>query len=1084
MHSIVIGKGIVKKKGIKIAALFYFLSIACCAQAQNISLSLKNEPIEKAFISIETQTHFRFIYSSETVKDAKRVTIQLSNANIRDALSKLFYEQPLTYSIVDQQVIVKAAEVKQTVDRMDVRGRVLDDETGNPIPGVNVAVKGYAVVSVTDSNGDFNLKDLGGDEMLIFSMIGYRRMELPVKNQRSLLVRLEVSVSVLDETIVKGYYNTTRRLNTGSVGKVSGEEIRKQPVSNVLAAMQGRVPGLLITQKNGLPGSNFSVLIRGQNSIQSGNSPLYIIDGVPFLSDADVLTQRSGINASSPLNTIDPADIESIEVLKDADATAIYGSRGANGVILITTRKGKAGSTTIDANFYKGWGRVTHLMPYMNTQQYLMMRHEAFKNDNVIPDASNAFDFMVWDSTRYTDLPKLLIGGTAVTTNINLRMSGGVEGTRFTLGTGYNRQTTVFPGDNNDHRTTVDFSLNHALPGKKFSLSLASSYSNERSDLFNLDLTQFINLPPTIPNLYDAAGNLNWNSGGFNFYNPIAVTMQDYIVSSDRLTANLGLNYALGSTINLKSNFGYNNLVADENTRFPITSQDPAFAPTGSAFFGNSRFNNWIIEPQAEYHSAIGKKGKLQLLAGGSWQNNNINRTAISGSGYTNDKLLESTSGASSVDTKKSAVQYRYNSFFGRLNYSFEDKYLVNLTGRRDGSSRFGPGKQFANFGAVGIAWVFTGEKWLSNNLPFISFGKIRASYGITGNDLIGDYQYLDTYRFTTYPYQGDPSLLPQKLFNPNYSWEQIRKRDIAIELVLFNDRIKVEADYFENRSRNQIISYSLPGQVGFSGVLQNFPGVVQNKGLELQLSADAIRTTKFGWHPSFQLTMTDNKLLNFPGLASSTYSTRYTIGKPLNSQVGYLFTGVNPQTGVYEFLDKSKNPTIAPTIADYTYIGTTDPDFYGSFSNDLNFLNWTLSFLMEFRKQKGMDPLYGHFEMAGSNQNEPVLILNRWQKAGDIAPYQRFTQTYGTATTAAQNLSRSTAFFTDASFIRLKSFSLSYNLDKELLQKAFMKSARFYIEGQNLLLITKYKGNDPETQNYLTLPPLRVMAAGIQLSF
>jgi TonB-dependent starch-binding outer membrane protein SusC len=1084
MQSIVISKVVVNRRKLKLSALFFcLLFFNCCAFTQTVSLSFKDDPIEKTFRSIEAQTEFRFIYSTETIKNAKPVTVQLKNAAMPDALSRIFSGQPLSYSMVDRQIIVKANEVKQSPDRMEVRGRVID-ETGNPLQGVNVLVKESAAASVTNEEGGFYFTDLRGNEVLIFSMVGYQRMEIPVEGRRRIQVLMPIAVSLLDETIIKGYYTTTRRLNTGSVDKLSGDEINRQPVSNILGALEGRIPGLLLTQKSGLPGAGFSVQIRGQNSIQNGNSPLYIIDGVPFLNDADLLTQRSGINANSPFSTINPADIESIEVLKDADATAIYGSRGANGVILINTRKAKGNATTADVNYYTSWAKVGHTSDYMNTGQYLLMRHEAFANDGVTPNASNAYDFLVWDSSRYTNLQKLLIGGTARTNNLNARISGGNETTHFSLGANYYAETTVFPGDAKDERSSVNFNLNHALPNKRFSLNFSAGYSSDKSNLLTEDLTQFINLPPTLPALYDSSGKLNWNKGGFSFNNPLAITLRKYNVNTDRLTANTVFNFLLSSHINLKTNLGYNDITAEENSLIPISSQDPLQSPTGSSFFGNSSFKNWIIEPQAEFHTALLKKGKLEVLMGTSWQDSYTSRSSINGTGYVNDQMLGATAGAQTLTSKKSFVQYRYNSVFGRLNYNYDNKYLVNLTGRRDGSSRFGPGRQFANFGAAGLAWIFTKEKWIEKNLPFINFGKFRTSYGITGNDLIGNYQFLDTYTATNFPYQGGTSLLPGKLYNPDYSWEQIRKIDLAIELSFFKDRLSLTVDHFRNRSENQIIGYSLPAQTGFSSILKNFPGIVTNTGFEYSLSTKNIEKKWFSWRSNFQFTITKNELKEFPGLQNSGYSKRYIIGKPLNIGIGYQFAGVNPQTGVYQFLDKDKTVTQAPTVADYTYIGTTDPDFYGSIQNSFHYGQWDLDFLFEFRKQQGADPILGHVDMPGSMLNEPVALLQRWQKPGDVAPYQKFTQTFGPAGTAVFNLINSSAYYTEASFIRLKNVSMSYSLPDKVMRKIKMKTCRLYVEGQNLLLLTKYAGPDPETQSLFNLPPLRVIATGIQMTF
>jgi hypothetical protein len=409
---------------------------------------------------------------------------------------------------------------------------------------------------------------------------------------------------------------------------------------------------------------------------------------------------------------------------------------------------------------------------------------------------------------------------------------------------------------------------------------------------------------------------------------------------------------------------------------------------------------------------------------------------------------------------------------------------VINITGRRDGSSRFGPGKQFANFGAIGGAWIFTKTKLFENSFSFISFGKIRGSYGITGNDLIGNYQYLDSYTGTPYQYQGQPALFPTKLFNPDYSWEQINKLDLAIDLGILKDRISITTDWFKNKSTNQIINYSLPGQTGFTTVLQNFPGIVQNKGIEFSLNATVIKKPKFAWETFLNITSSSNKLLEFPGLETSSYANKYIIGKPLTSVIGALYSGVNTQTGVYEFFAKDKTLTYNPTSSDYTYLGTTDPKYYGGFQNNISYSGWELDFLFEFRKQLGRDAIFSTGGVGGSISNEPVNMLDRWQHPGDNNKFEMFTQAFGPAGSAAFKINNSSAVVTDASFCRLKNVSLSYSLPQKILKKISVEKCRVYFEAQNLLTITKYEGADPETQNILTLPTLKVMATGIQVSF
>lgn len=1054
--------------------------------SQTITLSLKNVSLEKTFKEIRKQTGYSFVYTREQINNSNPVSINIKDASIEQALDICFNNQPLTFVIDSKHVIVKDKPQKtnslSSTIGLEITGIVINEQN-EPVVGATVSIGNSNIAMATDAKGEFGFDNLKANDVLYITSIGYHSVEIPIQGRTHVVIRLQTSVATLDETIIKGYYTTTKRLNTGSVSKVTSEEISNQPVSNPLAALQGRVPGLQVTQANGLPGSNFTVRIRGQNSIQSGNSPLYIIDGVPFLNDGDVLTQRSGINANSPFNTLDPAEIESIEVLKDADATAIYGSRGANGVILITTKQGKSGKTSFDVNVNNGWGRVTRTIKFMNTSQYLEMRHEAFRNDGIVPSMSNAYDFLAWDSTRYTDLKKLLIGNTANLTNVSLKLTGGNEFTKFSIGSNYYRETTVFPGNNAEQRTALNLSLNHKTADNKLNFGINASFASNNSNLIREDLTQFINLPPVIPELHDSIGKLNWSNAGFSFNNPLANLLRTYKVITDRLTASSLIEYNLFPQLKIKLNLGYNMVSADETDKVPISSQNPAFSPYGTAFFGKNEIKSWIIEPQIEYNKNLFQKSKIQIQLGSTLQENSDKLTSISASGYTNDNLLNSTSGAQSVISQVGSQLYHYAAIFERLNYNWSEKYIVNLTGRRDGSSRFGPGKQFANFWAIGTAWIFSSEKYFKNNFQFMSYGKLRGSYGTTGNDLIGNYNYLDLYAQTLYPYQNQSSLFPVKLFNSNYSWEVIKKLDVALELGLFDNKVLITTDWFKNRSTNQIINYSLPSQTGFNYVLQNFPGVVQNSGIELSLSSENIKRKNFRWTTTFNITSEKNKLVDFPNLKTSSYADRYIVGKPLNIYIGAKYLGVDPQTGVYQYLDKDKKPISYPSNKDYTYLGTTNPKFYGGLQNNFSYKRLEVSLLFEFRKQMGIDPVFGALNIAGMQTNQPVMVLNRWQKPGDQTTYEQYTQTFSPAAISSFYIFNSSAKLTDALFCRFKNLSISYSFPIAWLRKVKIQKFRLYIEGQNLFVITGYKGADPENQSLYQLPPLKRLVTGIQIT-
>ena len=554
--------------------LLIFLTVVSCLQVsatgygQTVTLSVKNIPLEKVFKEVKKQTGFSFVYTRDQLKNTLPVTCNVLKAELKEVLSICFLNQPLSFVIEGNYVVVQTKhttpqQVSHSDSLIDIKGHVMN-ENGEPLAGATIIAKHSNRGVSTNNRGDFILQGVYDNDILIISSVGFSREEIIINKQRFFLINLKLTVNSLEETVVKGYYSTSKKLNTGSVSKIRTEEIDRQPVSNPLAALQGSTPGLLVTQSNGLPGSNFNVSIRGYNSIQNGNSPLYVIDGVPFINDADVLTQRSVINASSPFNTIDPSQIESIEILKDADATAIYGSRGANGVILITTKKGKSDKIKTEASLYTGWGQVTRTMKMMNTSQYLLMRREAFKNDAEMITPANGYDLVVWDTTRYTDFKKDLIGNTAHINNVSLNISGATSLISFNSGLNYYNESTVFPGSSSSNRFGAFSGIAYKSANKKINLTINSTYATDKSNLLQEDLTQYINLPPVLPELYDSTGHLNWSNGGFSFFNPLSVTLQMNKVITDRFTTNSLIQYAFLSNLTAKINAGYNQLNTDE----------------------------------------------------------------------------------------------------------------------------------------------------------------------------------------------------------------------------------------------------------------------------------------------------------------------------------------------------------------------------------------------------------------------------------------------------------------------------------------------------------------------------------------
>lgn len=1089
------------------------LQVGARGYSQTLTLSLKNAPLEKVFSAIEKQTGYYFTYTRELLQGTRPVDLQVKNISLKEVLDICLKDQPVTYKIIDKVIIIKHEEkailISGQAPPVDVHGRVVN-EKGEPVAGVTVTVKNTRNVTATDVNGEFSIKGIEENATLLLTSTNIESLEIKVNDRSFLDITVKTKISPLDEVQVIAYGSTTKRFNTGNVTTVKGVDIATQPVSNPLAALEGRVPGMVITQSSGVPGSSFKVEIRGRSSLDmnlSRNDPLFIIDGIPFEPGNLVSSQlvsaankptSTNLGGISPFNTINPLDIESIEVLKDADATAIYGSRGANGVILITTKKGKSGKTKMDFNVNKGWSKVSRTMRMLNTTEYLKMRREAFANDGLTPQVSVQFgdgyapDLLTLDTTIYTDFKKELIGRTAYTTNAEASISGGSDNTSFLIGGAFHNETNVFSDDLSDKRASLHFNLSHKSSNKKFESIFSGLYSNETNKLIQRDLTQFINLPPDFV-LYDSTGKPAWSQNGIpiNYINsglaymPSAELLSSYTSINENALGSIQLSYKLSRKINLKLNSGYNKFTSDEVSINPRSSFSPLTSQLAFSKFATGSSTSWNVDPQIEVQQPF-KRGNISVLLGSTFQERTTKSTFINASDYTSDYLLNSIAAAGRIRATNTAEQYRYTAYFGRVNLNWENKYILNLSARRDGSSRFGPGNKFANFGALGSAWILSNESFFQRKIKFLSYSKLRFSYGITGNDQIGNYKYLDLWNSTTSNYQNVPGLQPNSLFNPNFEWEKNKKIEAAIELGAIKDRILFSLAYYRNRSSNQLINYQLPDQTGFTGITKNLPALVQNSGIEIAVTTKNISSKRFNWTSSFNITIPKNKLVSFPGLGSSSYNLFYKEGQSLNIISRAKFLGVDPTTGTYMVEDYNKDGIIS-FPGDYQFLGNTDPKFYGGVQNSFEYSRVTLSFFLDFRKQIGLNYLAQiDRNPPGIALNQPSIVLNRWQNAGDNAIIQKLTSMFygSTAATGANYLSHSDGIYSDASFIRLKNVSLSYAFSPAFLKKLHIENSRIYINAQNPLLITKYKGSDPETQDIYVLPPLKTFVIGFNFSF
>lgn len=982
-----------------------------------------------------------------------------------------------------------------------------------PLSGVSVSQLGSDQTSVTNSQGVYRLEisgddgsgngNGGGSAVLVFRHPEYAEQRVPLGNRSVVDVGLVVrsggdgvdsgsdsdsgsgKVQGIEEVVMNaGYYKVKDKERTGSIAKISAKDIENQPVTNVLASAQGRMSGVSITQNSGTPGGGFDIQIRGKNSIRrEGNEPLYIIDGVPQASETPSLYSNKILPWSSinPLNAINPNDIESFEILKDADATAIYGSRGANGVIIVTTKRGKKGRSELKLNTSYSLSRIIKPLEVMNTEQYINMRRQAFQNDNVAYPATMYDMNGTWDQSRYTDWQKELIGGTAESYAVQLSMSGGSETTSYQISYGHNEQGTVLPGNGRYRTNNINANFGYFTPDRRLEFNFVNTFSFQDNNVQNDDMTsKAIGLSPNAPALYTAEGGINWENGTFN--NPVASLLSEYLNKTAFFNNGLNVSYKLFPFLSLKMNAGISYQNFEERSLKPHTINNSSFGLTSSASTSakNNQVNfSYILEPQLVGNYKVGNH-QFEALVGTTLQKTQTNQGAIQGRGFESNALIDNI-GAASVKTISDQVrsEYNYTAVFARFNYQLLKRYIVNLTGRRDGSSRFGPNNRFGNFGAIGGAWLFSEERFLKDS-KWLSLGKVRGSIGTTGSDRIGDYQYLNTYIISSNIYNGQTALNPARLFNSDFSWERTLKKELAMELGFWKGRVNFSAAYYDNTSSNQLVGIPLPATTGFSSIQSNLPAKIRNSGWEFDSSFQVLKSGKLKYDTSFNVSVPRNELVEFPNLEGSTYSNQYVVGYPTTIAKVYQYEGIDPTTGLFRFRDFNGDGKINSPDDNKT-VERLGVRLFGGWSNNLRYGQWSASFLWQFVKQRNWN--YNRvMNIPGIIGNQPVEALDVWSPSNPDGTYMPYSAGYNSQKQSLQGFFQSsTAAISDASFIRLKNVQISYRIP---LKESGLKEAMVYFQGQNLLTITKYFGMDPEFYLIGFLPPLKTYSIGFQVTF
>ncbi|MCX2738894.1 SusC/RagA family TonB-linked outer membrane protein [Pontibacter anaerobius] len=962
-----------------------------------------------------------------------------------------------------------------------VTGVVTSEADGSPLPGVSVLLKGTTTGVTTGLDGNYQLTVPVQGGTLVFRYIGFQIREVEIGSQSTINVSLASDEKLLKEVVVTGYGEQDRKTLTSAQTSVSSEEIANLPAASSDQLLQGRAAGVQVASNTGTPGGGVFVRVRGSSSINGSSDPLYVVDGVPIqannLSGIDL-----GGGTTSPIADINPADIESMEILKDASATAIYGARAANGVVLITTKRGSSGKAKVSLGMYTGIQNAPRLPDVVDGPTYERLMNEAFINNGKAPKYANPDGAI---STDWADA----VFRTGKISNYDLSVSGGTDKVHYLVSANHFNQEGVMIGSDfkrNTARVNLDF-----YPVDKLKVGTSILYSrNERNRLRNDD-----NISGAMPGTFAFPANLPYYKpdGSYTkfsiFENPIAAVKEsDIQMSTNRFLGSVFAEYEITNGLRLRSSFSLDNSTVLEDL-YDNTLLNNGAGTNGFGLSLATQNDNWIQENVLSYEFARNEHS-FNVLLGTTLQESAFSMTQAVGEQFPSNDFRKITS-AAVQRSSSNASSWGIASFFTRIGYDYKDKYLATINVRRDASSRFGADNRWGTFPSVALGWVVSEEAFFEPMPDFVGDVKIRASYGITGNQSgISDFQALGLWGGSS-AYADIPGVSPVQLANPDLKWETTAQTDIGLDLGLFNNRVNIIADYYVKKTSDLLLAVPLPRTSGFNSLVQNY-GALENKGFELAVIADVIKSEDFTWNANFNIASNKNKVtkLAAPFNVYNRDLFRYEEGYPLYSFYFHEQTGVDPATGDIQFADVDGDGEFDPNV-DRKIVGDANPDFFGGFTNTLNYKAFDLSFFLQY--SYGNDQLnWNRFfsEHGGVRDfNFMKSQLDRWQKPGDVTMVPKMT-----AANYAGNL-RPSRFLEDGSYMRLKNISLGYTLPQALVSKVGISRARVYITGQNVFTVTKYTGLDPELTGigdnplaqgieFYSLPQPRVFMGGFNLSF
>lgn len=1118
-----------------IILLISFFEVNATTYAQLLSINKKEASLNTVFKEIQQQSGYRIFYDAQMVKEALPVTLYLHQATLREAMDQSLRHQGLSYEIVDKNIIIKRIlPVNNVVQERTIIG-IVTDQNKQPLPSATVRLKGTRAVVGTNPQGLYTIKITGQSAILVFSLIGYGSIERTVNTANTLDVVLKEQAADLNEVVVVGYGTQKRVDLTGAVSSVNAKQIQDLPTPSLDGAITGKMPGVQVSQTTGAPGGGIAVKVRGMGSIGAGNEPLYVIDGFPITANYN--------QADNPLNSLNPNDIQSIEVLKDASSTAIYGSRGSNGVIIVSTKSGQSGKMKIDLDAYTGLQRVTKYMGLMNAREYaeyiIDSRNNAWIDTGGDPSAPNDERSAIYQILPTLQNPAALGDGTdwqkeilrtAPTHNLQLTFSGGNDRVNYMTSAGYYKQYGIII---NSDFERYSFRVNlDANTSKKFRIGLnltpAYTVSNPVSAEGHFGsgavVLSSLMMAPHLP-VYNEDGRyttgLTLGNGFSSLENPVKVATERVNHRTQfRLLGTLFGEYSFSDHLRYKLLVGTDLQNYKRNTFNPSTvgfDGNPApVIPTAN--YNSQESYNWLIEHTLNFAKDFNQH-HIDALAGFTAQKVRADLASISATNFPNDLVQTINAGiVSSAST--SALEWSLLSYLARVHYNYDGKYLFTATVRRDGSSRFGANNRWGVFPSFSGGWRLSEENFM-DDFTFIQELKLRASYGFTGNNFIGNYDHMGLLSMRNYVFgEAGGSIAngigPNTVSNANLSWEKNRQLDIGLELGLFGGRLFFVTDYYRKITSDLLLNVPVPSLTGYTVARQNI-GKVKNEGWEFGLTTQNL-TNILKWTTDLNLSFNRNTVLALGPSGEPLYGNYEQItnshitelGKPMGNFYGYQVIGIfqtpeevanNPsfadsKPGQFRFADINGDGRLS--IDDRTILGNPQPDYIFGITNTFSYKGIEFSFLIQGVQGNEIMHLgrrfYANFAGTANGLKE---MNNRWRSADDpgdgFTPRANRDLSRYSNSNASANIS--STHVEDGSFIRLRNISLAYNLPSRLIEKLSLRAARVYANVQNLFTITNYTGYNPEVSvsgisaltpgvDYGGYPISKVFTLGINVGF